>query len=225
MKFKKQVGIIISCIAILAVVFFAVSYIGDRDKTASNKNDSNVVETGSKTNDKTDKETADKTSNDDTATVSKTEDEKEVAQDEEDSKVTEGIKEGYYTVKETDTLFSIAKTYMPNSDPTNVVEAIKQRNKLTDDVISQGQKLIISYETALENQSNDSKDTAATTGDHANHKSYVVKEGDTLFSIAQKNMTSMNVMDAVEAIKTHNNMGESTVIKVDQKICIPASEQ
>ena len=225
MKFKKQVGIIISCIAILAVVFFAVSYIGDRDKTASNKNDSNVVETGSKANDKTDKETADKTSNDDTATVSKTEDEKEVAQDEEDSKVTEGIKEGYYTVKETDTLFSIAKTYMPNSDPTNVVEAIKQRNKLTDDVISQGQKLIISYETALENQSNDSKDTAATTGDHANHKSYVVKEGDTLFSIAQKNMTSMNVMDAVEAIKTHNNMGESTVIKVDQKICIPASEQ
>lgn len=225
MKFKKQVGIIISCIAILAVVFFAVSYIGDRDKTASNKNDSNVVETGSKTNNKTDKETADKTSNDDTATVSKTEDEKEVAQEEEDSKVTEGIKEGYYTVKETDTLFSIAKTYMPNSDPTNVVEAIKQRNKLTDDVISQGQKLIISYETALENQSNDSKDTAATTGDHANHKSYVVKEGDTLFSIAQKNMTSMNVMDAVEAIKTHNNMGESTVIKVDQKICIPASEQ
>lgn len=225
MKLKKQVGIIISCIAILAVVFFAVSYIGDRDKTASNKNDSNVVETGSKTNDKTDKETADKTSNDDTATVSKTEAEKEVAQNEEDSKVTEGIKEGYYTVKETDTLFSIAKTYMPNSDPTNVVEAIKQRNKLTDDVISQGQKLIISYETALENQSNDSKDTAAATGDHANHKSYVVKEGDTLFSIAQKHMTSMNVMDAVEAIKTHNNMGESTVIKVDQKICIPASEQ
>lgn len=226
MKFKKQIGIIISCIAILAVVFFAVSYIGDRDKTGSNKNDSNVVETGSKTNDKADKEeTADNSSNDDDATVSKTENEKETAKNEEDSKVSEGIKEGYYTVKETDTLFSIAKTYMPNSDPTEVVEAIKQRNKLTDDVISNGQKLIISYETALESQSNSSKDNAKATGDHTNHESYVIKEGDTLFGIAQKHMTSMNVMDAVEAIKAHNNMGDSTVIKVDQTICIPASEQ
>ncbi|WP_404988377.1 LysM peptidoglycan-binding domain-containing protein [Clostridium culturomicium] len=225
MKFKKQIGIIISCIAILAVVFLAVSYIGDKDNTASNKNDSNVIETGSNTNDKTDKETANETSNDETTTVSKTDDEKETAQKEEDSKVSEGIKEGYYTVKETDTLFSIAKAYMPNSDPTKVVETIKQRNNLTDDVISQGQKLIISYETALENQSNDSKDSVTATGDHASHKSYVVKEGDTLFSIAQKNMTSMNVMDAVEAIKAHNSIGDSDVIKVDQKICIPASEQ
>lgn len=225
MKFKKQIGIIISCIAILAVVFLAVSYIGDKDNTASNKNDSNVIETGSNTNDKTDKETANETSNDETTTVSKTDDEKETAQKEEDSKVSEGIKEGYYTVKETDTLFSIAKAYMPNSDPTKVVETIKQRNNLTDDVISQGQKLIISYETALENQSNDSKDSATATGDHASHKSYVVKEGDTLFSIAQKNMTSMNVIDAVEAIKAHNSIGDSDVIKVDQKICIPASEQ
>lgn len=226
MKFKKQIGIIISCIAILAVVFFAVSYIGDRDKATSNKNGSNVVETGSKSNDIVDnEETADNSSNIDDATANKPENEKEIEQNKEDSKVSEGIKEGYYTVKETDTLFSIAKTYMPNSDPTKVVEAIKQRNKLTDDVIANGQKLIISYETALENQSNSSEDNANATGDHANHESYVIKEGDTLFSIAQKHMTSMNVMDAVEAIKAHNNMGDSTVIKVDQTICIPASEQ
>lgn len=226
MKFKKQIGIIISCIAILAVVFFAVSYIGDRDKAASNKNDSNVVETGSKTNDIADnEETADNSSNTDDATANKPENEKEIEQNKEGSKVSEGIKEGYYTVKETDTLFSIAKTYMPNADPAKVVEAIKQRNKLTDDVISNGQKLIISYETALENQNNLSEENANATGDHANHESYVIKEGDTLFSIAQKYMTSMNVMDAVEAIKAHNDMGDSTVIKVDQTICIPASEQ
>lgn len=225
MKFKKQIGIIISCIAILAVVFFAVSYVGGKEKTASNKDDSNAVETGAITNDNTNnEETADNSSEDDKDTANKTEDEKDTATNDKDTEVAEGIKEGYYTVKETDTLFSIAKTYMPNSDPTKVVEAIKERNKLSNDVIAKGQKIIISYETALENQSSSSKGNTVS-GDHSSHKSYVVKEGDTLFSIAQQYMTSMNVMDGIEAIKADNNMGESTVIKVDQTICIPASQQ
>lgn len=224
MKFKKQIGIIISCIAILAVVFFAVNYIGNRDKAASNKNDSNVAETGSNTNDKNQEDgIADNSSKDDTDTASKAKDEN--VQNEDDSKISEGIKEGYYTVKETDTLFNIARTYMPNSDPDKVVEAIKERNELKDNVISNGQKLIISYETALENGSNSSKDNTTSNGDHTNHMDYVVKEGDTLFNIATKYMSSMNVMDGIETIKSHNNMGDSTVIKVDQTICIPSSEQ
>lgn len=221
MKFNKQIGIIISCIAILAVVFFGVSYFGDRDKTASNKNESNLVETGSQTNKA---ETAKNSSKDKTSTTNKTEDENNVTQKEEENKVSEGIKDGYYTVKESDTLFSIANTYMPNSDPAEVVEIIKQKNELTDNVISKGQKLVIPYEIALENKNNSTNENI-TTGDHKDHKSYVVKEGDTLFGIAKEYMSSMDIMKAIEDIKAHNNMGDSTVIKVDQTICIPASEQ
>lgn len=221
MRFNKQIGIIISCIVILAVVFFAVSYIGDRDKTASNKNQSGLIKAGSQSSEEG---AANRSSEDKTNTANKTEDEKNITQNEGENKVSEGIKDGYYTVKESDTLFSIAKTYMPNSDPTEVVETIKQKNELTDNVISKGQKLVIPYEIALENQNN-STGKEITTGDHKDHKSYVVKEGDTLFGIAKEYMSSMDIMEAIEAIKAHNNMGDSTVIKVDQTICIPASEQ
>lgn len=224
MRFKKQIGIIVSCIAILAVVFVAVSYIGGKDNTVSKKNDSNLIETGSITEDK-DNNTNIKDNSSNEKPISKVEENEKLDEKEEETKVSEGIKEGYYIVKEADTLFSIAKTYMPNSDPDKVVEAIRERNKLTDNVISSGQKLIISYETALENQSDSAKDNTAIAGDHANHTNYVVKDGDTLFSIAQEQMSSMNVMDAVEAIRAHNNMAESDVIKVDQTICLPSSEQ
>lgn len=219
MKFKKQIGIIISCITILAVVFFAVSYIGNKEKNVSKNNNPDNVETGSTSTDNDNLEESNNTSVDKSATKGNTEN----GQQEETSKSNEGIKEGYYTVKETDTLYSIARTYMPNSDPTEVVEAIKERNEIADNVISKGQKLIISYETALENKNNESSE--ANNNDHTNHSKYTVKDGDTLFKIAEQYMSSMNVMDAIEAIKAHNNMGDSTVIKVDQSICIPAIEQ
>lgn len=219
MKFKKQIGIIISCITILAVVFFAVSYIGNKEKNVSKNNNPDNVETGSTSTDNDNLEESNNTSVDKSATKGNTEN----GQQEETSKSNEGIKEGYYTVKETDTLYSIARTYMPNSDPTEVVESIKERNEIADNVISKGQKLIISYETALENKNNESSE--ANNNDHTNHSKYTVKDGDTLFKIAEQYMSSMNVMDAIEAIKAHNNMGDSTVIKVDQSICIPAIEQ
>lgn len=230
MKFKKQIGIIISCVVILAVVFFSVSYIGDKNKSADNKIKSNVVETGATgaTGDEN-STVADNTSNGKdtptTGSVDNTNDEKNMADKKANSETAEGIKEGYYEVKESDTLYSIAKTYMPNSDATKVVEAIKDRNELTTDVISKGQKLIISYEVTLENGGNTSKDDTADSTEHADHVKHVVKEGDTLYSIAAEYMSSMNVMDAIDAIKTHNNIGTTNVIMVSDTICIPATEQ
>lgn len=249
MKFKKQIGIIISCVLILAIVFFAVSYIGDKNKLANKKDKSNVLETGANSNitdntskvkdtpitesaNKTneEKDTADKKTNSEIADKkanSEIADKKtnsETADKKTNSETAETIKEGYYEVKESDTLYSIAKTYMPNTEAVKVVEAMKERNNLTTDVISKGQKLIISYEVALQKDTNTANNTADTT-DHANHVKYVVKEGDTLYSIAAEYMSSMNVMDAIDSIKTHNNIGENNVIMVSDTICIPGTEQ
>ncbi len=227
MKFKKQIGIIISCVAILAVVFFSVSYIGDRNKLADNNDKSNAVETGATGDENSN--IADNTSNGKdtpiTGTVDNTNDEKDTADKNADSETAEGIKEGYYVVKESDTLYSIAKTYMPNSESAKVVEAMKERNNLTTDVISKGQKLVISYEVALENGGNTSKDNTADSTEHADHVKHVVKEGDTLYSIAAEYMSSMNVMDAIDTIRTHNSISESNVIMVSDTICIPATEE
>lgn len=214
MKFKKQIGIIIGCIAILGVVFFAVSSIGDKNKTASNNDSENkVVENTSNVNEEKDN------------AANNTNEKDKVAEGETESGLTAGIKEGYYDVKENDTLYSIAKTYMPNSNPETVVEAIIERNNLSSNVISKGQKLIISYEVALEKKENTENNASANATGHENHIEYVVKEGDTLYSIAEQYMASMNVMEAIEKIKQDNNMGESSVIKVSDTICIPAIEQ
>lgn len=227
MKFKKQIGIIVSCVLILAVVFVTVSYIGDKNKSAANKDKSNAVETGLKEDGNSD--LAKDTSNDKNPasdnTANNTNDEMDTVEKDNESKVSEGIKEGYYNVKESDTLYSIARTYMPNSEPTKVVEAIKERNNLSDNVISKGQKLIISYEVALGNGNDTSKDETADSSEHTKHVKHVVKAGDTLYSIAEQYMSSMNVMDAIDSIKAHNNIGEANVIKVSETICIPAVEQ
>lgn len=214
MKFKKQIGIIIGCVAILGVVFFAVSSIGDKNKTASNSDSENkVVENTSNINEEKD------------IAANNTNEKDKVAEEDKEAELTAGIKEGYYDVKENDTLYSIAKTYMPNSNPETVVEAIIERNNLSSNDISKGQKLIISYEVALEKKENAQNNDSESAKGHENHIEYIVKEGDTLYSIAEQYMASMNVMDAIEKIKQDNNMGESSVIKVSDAICIPAIEQ
>jgi len=115
---------------------------------------------------------------------------------------------------------------MPSSDPNEVVAEILTRNNMNkDDIISSGQKLIISYETSLitgEKKSDQKSEevASANAAEHTDHIKYVVKSGDTLFSISKEYLSNMDIMDGIELIKAHNNLNEDT-IKVEDTLCIP----
>lgn len=225
MKSKKQFVIALCCIIALCAVFIGVSYYGS-NLTASkagvtegsdNKTDSKKQETINNSKDDTKKED---TKKDDT----KQEDTKK--EDTKKDEALEGTKEGYYTVKSNDTLYSIARTYMPSYDTTNVIAQIRKRNNLQDkDPIITGQKLIISYETSLVNsEAKKTEDnTEKQSASDSSHIKYTVKSGDTLFSIANEYLKDMNVVDAVNKIKADNKL-TSDVIVVNQTLSIPVEQ-
>ncbi len=97
-----------------------------------------------------------------------------------------------YVVSKNDTLYSIAKKFN-----TTVNEIVKLNNLSTDDLYI-GEKLIIPYD---DNNVNDSD-------------SYVVKKGDTLWSIASNNGLTVN-----ELIKI-NNLSSNNII-AGQKLKLP----
>ncbi len=101
-----------------------------------------------------------------------------------------------YTVKAGDTLYKIANTYGVS------VDAIKQLNNLTSNILSIGQRLYIPKGTSIE---------------ETNFVVYQVKPGDTLYSIARKYNTT------VEAIKSYNNL-TSNLLTINQTLQIPVDE-
>jgi len=95
----------------------------------------------------------------------------------------------YYVVKKGDTLWSIARAY------GLTVEKLKSLNNLTSNILSIGQKLIIS------------------SGSNVPNNVYVVKKGDTLWSIA--NNFNVSVNDLKNANNKSNNslsIGEQLII-------------
>ncbi|WP_010281195.1 LysM peptidoglycan-binding domain-containing protein [Bacillus timonensis] len=103
-----------------------------------------------------------------------------------------------YQVVAGDTLYRIA-----NQNGTTV-DAIKKANQLSSDILQVGQTLIIpSGETTAPTQNNET--------------TYQVDPGDTLYSIAQRNGTS------VEAIKKANNLS-SNFLEIGQELTIPSKE-
>jgi len=61
---------------------------------------------------------------------------------------------------------------------------------------------------------------SANTAEHTDHIKYVVKSGDTLFSISKEYLSNMDIMDGIELIKAHNSLNKDT-IKVEDTLCIP----
>lgn len=98
----------------------------------------------------------------------------------------------YYVVEPGDTLYSIAKKNGLS------VEDLIYLNNLKNNTLSIGQKLILKPDISLSN-------------------SYVVKRGDTLYSIALKNGTT------VDKIKVINNLSNNT-LSVGQVLQLPVSE-
>lgn len=101
----------------------------------------------------------------------------------------------YYIVKSGDTLWSIAK----NNNLT--VSELKNINNLKSNALSIGQKLLLKEENM---------DTSVT------ENAYIVKKGDTLYQIAQKNNTTVN------ELKSLNNLSSNT-LSIGQKIILPSN--
>lgn len=219
MKNKKQFIIALVCIVVLSGVFLGISYLGDNLQVFNNTN-KNKVENTNKESENAKNDSQDKT---DSSVTSNTEDkakenDKTAATETEKDKAQENVKEGYYIVKKDDTLYSIARTYMPSHNVSEVVKQIIKRNNMkVDEAIVEGQKLIISYETSIEKKT---EDKTTSTGEHSNHIQYIVKAGDTLYSIAQEYFKDMDTVEAIATIKAHNNI-ENDIIKVDETLCIP----
>ena len=101
-----------------------------------------------------------------------------------------------YTVVSGDSLYSIAKKY------NTTVDAIKDLNNLSSNLLNIGQTLKIP--------------TSATSEDTSNYKTYTVVSGDSLYSIAKKYNTT------VDAIKDLNNLS-SNLLSIGQILKIPAN--
>lgn len=102
------------------------------------------------------------------------------------------INENYYIVKKGDSLWSIANKY------GLTVDKLKDINNLSSNMLSVGQKLLI----------NDGTDV-----DNVNENYYIVKSGDTLYSIAKKYGLT------VDELKKMNNLSSNT-LSINQKLLV-----
>ena len=100
--------------------------------------------------------------------------------------------EGTYTVKAGDSLWSIAKKY------NTTVDEIKKINNLQNNLLSVGQILKIPVETSESEE----------------YKIYIVKKGDTLYSIARNNNIT------VDELIAYNNLKNNS-LSIGQQLLIP----
>ena len=103
--------------------------------------------------------------------------------------------EDTYVVKAGDTLYSISKTYGVS------VDQIKRLNQLNSDVLSIGQILVLKEPSITEDEG-----------------SYIVKKGDSLYSISKQYGVSVN--DLMEI----NNL-DSTMLSIGQVLLIPSTSE
>lgn len=103
-----------------------------------------------------------------------------------------GLDEQIYTVKSGDTLYSIARMF------ATTVDNIKDLNNLFNNILFVGQQLVV---PSIENEEDD-------------EEVYVVKRGDTLYSIARAFGISVN------ELKSINNL-TSNVLSVGQVLTVP----
>ena len=103
----------------------------------------------------------------------------------------------YYVVKKGDTLWSIARAY------GLTVERLKSLNNLTGNNLTIGDSLIVK----------DSSGNSDSSSSVDNNKYYIVKKGDSLYSIARSNNMT------VDKLKSLNNL-TSNILSIGQKLII-----
>lgn len=103
----------------------------------------------------------------------------------------------YYVVKKGDTLWSIARAY------GLTVDKLKSLNNLTSNNLTIGDSLIVK----------DSSGNIDNSSSADNNKYYIVKKGDSLYSIARRNNMT------VDKLKSLNNL-TSNILSIGQKLII-----
>ncbi len=107
-------------------------------------------------------------------------------------------KEGYYVVKKGDSLWSIA------SKNNTTVDNLKKLNNLSSNNLSIGQVLKLTESTGSSSDSN-----------QTDNNIYTVKKGDSLWSIANANNTTVN------ELKSANNLSSNN-LSIGQRLIIPS---
>ena len=108
----------------------------------------------------------------------------------------------YYVVKKGDTLWSIARAY------GLTVEKLKSLNNLTSNNLTIGDSLIVK----------DSSGNSDNSSSADNNKYYIVKKGDSLYSIARRNNMTVN------ELKSLNNL-TSNILSIGQKLIISSGSK
>ena len=108
----------------------------------------------------------------------------------------------YYVVKKGDTLWSIARAY------GLTVERLKSLNNLTGNNLTIGDSLIVK----------DSSGNSDSSSSVDNNKYYIVKKGDSLYSIARSNNMT------VDKLKSLNNL-TSNILSIGQKLIISSGSK
>lgn len=217
MRMKKGIISVSTIVVVILGVFFALRFIGGRETATNVKTpDDTIVQKSNEvlTNDIL-------TNEKEESKLSATEVEQEIeitdgqSTDEMDTAyINDKTNVGIYTVKKNDTVFSIVKTYMPSHDNSEILEFIKIRNNIDESYkISEGQKIVIPYEKAIE--------TSKAVGTDVNTFEYIIKKQDTLTSIARVNMPSYAIKQAIEMIKETNKITDENSIKEGTHIYIP----
>lgn len=106
-----------------------------------------------------------------------------------------------YTVKKGDSLYSIAQNYK------TTINKIKELNNLSSNLLSIGQVLKIP--------------TSTTQTPEAQYKDYIVKEGDSLYSIAKLYNMSVNELKSINNL-TSNLLSIGQVLKVRDDVNLPS---
>lgn len=108
----------------------------------------------------------------------------------------------YYVVKKGDTLWSIARAY------GLTVDKLKSLNNLTSNNLTIGDSLIVK----------DSSGNSDNSSNADNNKYYIVKKGDSLYSIARRNNMT------VDELKSLNNL-TSNILSIGQKLIISSGSK
>ncbi|MBU3100801.1 MULTISPECIES: LysM peptidoglycan-binding domain-containing protein [Clostridium] len=213
MRMKKGIISISTVAVLILVVFLAVKYVGGREHVAKvNAADATMVQNDNSTSVvNTDKTTNENTLETDTNKM-------------DAAYINDKTNVGIYTVKKNDTVFSIAKTYMPSQDKSKIVEFIRNRNSMGESYkISEGQKIVIPYEIKADSSKAQASKTEVSKAVVAegNTTEYIVKKQDTLTSIAKNNMPSYSVKKAIGMLKETNKIVDENSIKDGTHIYIP----
>ena len=203
MKMKKGIISISTVVVLILVVFLAIRFTGGKEHATNVKSqDGTIVQNDSSTSvGSNDKTTSGSTLGTQTNKM-------------DAAYINDKTNVGIYTVKKNDTVFSIAKTYMPSQDKSKIVEFIRSRNSMGGSYkIAEGQKIVIPYETKAE--------VSKAVVTEGKTTEYIVKKQDTLTSIAKNNMPAYSVKKAIGMLKETNKIVNENAIKDGTHIYIP----